>query len=79
MEEYLDLKQLRQRIPFSKTVIEELIADGILIEGVHFGRPTGRAGKRIFYWSVMEKWLKGQDFNLRANHADSSQRRNHLS
>ncbi len=70
MEEYLDLNQLMRRIPFGKTVIEELIAKGVLIEGVHFRRPTGRGGKRIFFWSAIEKWLKGQDFNLRANHAD---------
>jgi hypothetical protein len=79
MEEYLDLRQLRQRIPFSKTVIEELIVNGVLIEGIHFRRPTGPGGKRIFFWLSIEKWLKGHDFELRANHADSSKRRNYLS
>ena len=79
MEEYLDLRQLRERIPFSKTVIEELIANGVLIEGIHFRRPTGPGGKRIFFWLAIEKWLKGQDFEIRANHANSSQKRNHLS
>ena len=69
MEEYLDLKQLRQRIPFSKTVIEELISSGSLIDGVHFRRPTGRGGKRIFFWSAIEAWLQGHDYKLRAQHA----------
>ncbi len=72
MEEYLDLNQLRQRIPYSKTVIEELIAKGVLLDGVHFRRPTGSGGKRIFFWSAIEKWLRGQDFGLRANHANSN-------
>jgi len=66
LSEYLDLKQLTQRIPFGKSAIEELIADGILIEGVHFRRPTGPGGMRVFFWSAIEKWIKGQDFELRA-------------
>jgi len=67
--EYLDLKQLTQRIPFGKSAIEELIANGILVDGIHFRRPTGPSGKRVFFWSAIEKWLKGQDFDLRVNHA----------
>jgi hypothetical protein len=30
---------------------------------VHFRRTTGPGGKRVFFWSVIEKWLKGQDFD----------------
>jgi hypothetical protein len=69
MEEFLDLKQLTKRIPFAKSVIEELIANGVLIDGVHFSRPTGPGGKRVFFWTAIEKWIKGQDFDLRAKHA----------
>lgn len=79
MEEFLDMRMLTQRIPFSKSTIEEFIADGVLVEGVHFRRPTGPGGKRIFFWSAIEKWLKGQDFNLRANHAHQNQRRHYIS
>jgi len=79
MEEFLDMKRLTQRIPFSKSVIEELIAEGVLVEGVHFRRPTGPGGKRVFFWSAIEKWLKGQDFDLRGGHAHQSQRRHYTS
>ena len=78
MDEYLDMKQLTERIPFRKTVIEELIAGGKLVEGIHFRRPTGPGGKRVFFWSAIEKWLKGQDFDLRAQHAIANQKRNNL-
>ena len=76
--EYLDLKQLTQRIPFSKSILEELISKGTLVEGVHFRRPTGPHGKRIFFWSAIEKWLKGQDFDLRVEHASKNEKRNTL-
>ncbi len=80
MDEYLDLKQLTRRIPFGKSAIEELIAKGELVEGVHFRRPTGQGGKRVFFWSTIEKWLKGQDFDLRAkHHAYMDSKRSHLS
>jgi hypothetical protein len=67
-DEYLDLNRLTQRIPLSKRSIREQIAAGHLIEGVHFRRPTGPGGKMIFFMSAVEKWLKGQDFDLRKDH-----------
>jgi hypothetical protein len=67
-EEYLDLNQLIERVPLSKTTIEEQIAAGHLVEGVHFRRPTGPRGKRLFFMSAIDKWLRGQDFDLRRNH-----------
>jgi hypothetical protein len=75
VEEFLDLKNLTRRIPFSKTVIEEWIADGVLIRGVHYSQPSGSKGKRVFWWSAIEKWIKGQDFDLRARHAAKNQER----
>ena len=63
MEEYLDLKQLRQRIPLSRTVIEELIANGVLVEGVHFRRPTGSGGKRIFFGQRLRNGLRDRISN----------------
>jgi len=76
MEEFLDLKNLTKRIPFSKTVIEEWIADGVLTCGVHYSQPGGSRGKRVFWWSAVEKMIKGQDFDLRAAHAAKNQERN---
>ena len=67
-DEYIDITQLTERIPLSRTVIEEQIEQGNLIEGVHFRRPTGPRGKRIFFMSAVEKWLKGQDFDIRRDH-----------
>ena len=64
-DEYLDTKSLTERLPFSKRKIEDMIAKGILIEGVHFTRPSGPRDKRVFFWSAIEKFLKGQDFDLK--------------
>jgi hypothetical protein len=64
-DEYLSIEQLTLRIPLSKRTLELEIASGRLLEGVHFRRPTGPRGKRIFFMSAIEKWLKGQDFDLR--------------
>lgn len=66
-EEYFDLKSLTKRIPFSRSAIEELIADGQLIEGIHFRRPTGPSGKRVFFWTRIEAWGKGEDDQLSAD------------
>ena len=68
-DEYLDIDQLTARIPFSKRTIEQEIARGNLIEGVHFWRPTRiPKGKRIFFMSAIEKWLRGQDHDIRRQH-----------
>lgn len=77
-EEYLDLKTLTKRIPFSRSAIEELIAAGQLIEGIHFRRPTGPSGKRVFFWTRIEAWVRGEDHQLKAEYyANQSKTRNH--
>jgi hypothetical protein len=79
-EEYLDLKALTKRIPFSRSAIEELIAGGELIEGVHFRRPPGPAGKRVFFWTRIEAWVKGEDHHLKAEYyANQNTQRHHPS
>lgn len=72
-KEYLDLNELTERIPFRKRAIEEFIARGVLIEGVHFRQPAGPKGKRVFFWSAIEQWLRGKDFLLKANHVRKSE------
>jgi hypothetical protein len=72
-KEYLDLNELTERIPFRKRAIEEFIARGVLIEGVHFRQPAGPKGKRVFFWSSIEQWLRGKDFLLKANHVRKSE------
>jgi hypothetical protein len=73
-DEYLDLRQLIERIPFSKRAIEKYISEGYLVEGVHFARPAG-GKKRVFFWSAIESWLRNQDHRLRAEYARSEQTR----
>jgi len=37
-------------------------------------------GKRVFFWSAIEKWIRGQDFELRVKrHANLDSKRTHLS
>ena len=67
-DQYVDITQLTKLIPLSKTVIEEQIQQGNLMEGVHFRRPTGARGKRVFFMSAIEKWLKGHDFDIRRDY-----------
>jgi hypothetical protein len=65
MSEFIDLNELTRRVPLSKRTIMDQIAQGRLLEGVHFRRPTGPGGKLIFFWSAIELWVKGQDFGIR--------------
>ncbi len=72
-KEYLDLNELTERIPFQKRAIEEFIARGALVEGIHFRQPAGPKGKRVFFWSAIEQWLRGKDYQLKANHVRKNQ------
>ena len=54
-EEYLSVGQLAERIPYKPKTIRNLMCQGILIEGVHFTRLTGRP---IFLWSRIQQLLK---------------------
>jgi hypothetical protein len=76
-EEYLDMPRLLERVPLSETTIVQAIREGVLIQGVHYSRPTTKAGsrkggKRIFFWSAIEKWMKGQDFGIRRDQIQRS-------
>ena len=61
-KEYLDLNEMTEQIPFRKSAIEEFIARGVLIEGVHFRQLAGPKGKRVLFWSAIDQWLRGKDF-----------------
>jgi hypothetical protein len=54
-EEYLSVRQLAERIPYTVKTIRNLMCRGIFIEGVHFTRLTGRP---IFLWSRVEQLLQ---------------------
>lgn len=59
--EYLGLDQLIERIPYSKKTIYNYVAEGSLIEGIHYVKK----GRLIFYWPAMEAWLRGEQFGAR--------------
>lgn len=48
-EEYLSVSQLSERVPYKPKTIRNLMCRGVLREGVHFTRLTGRP---IFLWSL---------------------------
>jgi hypothetical protein len=57
MEEYLTTDELSGRIKMAKGTIRNLVWKKILIENVHYVKPTSR--KLLFVWSSIERWLHG--------------------
>ncbi len=55
MEEYLTTKELSERIKLAPGTIRNLVWKKVLLENVHFVRPTPR--KILFKWSRIEDWL----------------------
>lgn len=58
MEEYLSVKELSCRIKMKPGTIRNLIWKRVLLEGVHFIKPTPR--KILFVWSAVEEWMWGR-------------------
>jgi len=56
-EQYLSVKDLAKRIPYSEQTIRNLMSIGELKKGVHWFKPRGRV---VFAWSVMEQWVRTQ-------------------
>ncbi len=66
METYLDVKELSERIKMSPGTLRNLIWKKVLVEGVHYVKPTPR--KILFVWSAVEAWMwEGQGQNTRAS------------
>ena len=59
MEEYLTTNELSARIKLAPGTIRNLIWKKVLLENVHFIRPTPR--KILFMWSRIEAWLHGNE------------------
>lgn len=57
-EEYLSIKDLSRRIPYSEKTIRNLMVHGVFIRGVHYLKPRGRV---VFLWSKIEEWMRKQD------------------
>jgi hypothetical protein len=57
-QEYLSVKELSERIPYSEKTIRNLMVAGIFVRGEHYLKPRGRV---IFLWSKVQEWLSKQD------------------
>lgn len=55
--EYLSVRQLAEKIPYSEGAIRNLMSCGVLRLGTHFTKPHGRP---IFEWSAVVEWLKAR-------------------
>jgi len=70
MEEYLTTKELSQRIKMAQGTIRNLVWQKMLIENIHYVKPTSR--KILFLWSAIELWLHNGE-----NIHSASKRQNH--
>ena len=60
MEEYLTVRELSDKIKFSKQSLYNLIHRGTFILGKHYLKPTPK--KILFKWSKIRKWM-GDDLH----------------
>jgi len=60
MEEYLTVRELSDKIKFSKQSIYNFIHKGTFILGKHYLKPTPK--KILFKWSKIRKWM-GDDLD----------------
>jgi len=56
--EYLSVRQLADRIPYSEGAIRNMMSRGIFRLGVHYTKPNG--GRPVFYWPVVQEWARSQ-------------------
>lgn len=54
-EIYLTVKELSEKIKYSKRSIYNLIYKGNFVKGVHYIKPSRK--KVLFIWSAVCKWL----------------------
>ena len=55
MEEYLTVKELSDKIKFSRQSLYNLIHKGTFILGRHYLKPTPK--KVLFKWSEIREWM----------------------
>ena len=55
--EYLSIRELATRIPYSEGAIRNLMTRGVFRLGVHYVKPRGRVA---FCWSAVRAWLAGE-------------------
>lgn len=56
---YLTAKELSQRIKYQPNVINNMLKDSVLIEGIHYIRPFGRR-KVLYLWEAVEQTMNQQ-------------------
>lgn len=53
--EYLSVRELAKRVPYSEGTLRNLMSAGVLKRGVHYDKPAGRV---IFRWDAMRAWVE---------------------
>jgi hypothetical protein len=53
---YLTSRELAERIKYKPTVINNMLKDSVLLEGVHYIRPFGRR-KVLYLWEAVERTM----------------------
>jgi hypothetical protein len=51
---YLTARELAERIKYKPNVINNMLKDSVLLEGVHYIRPFGRR-KVLYLWEAVER------------------------
>ena len=53
---YLTARELAERIKYKPNVINNMLKDSVLIEGIHYVRPFGRR-KVLYIWEAVERTM----------------------
>lgn len=70
MEEYLTVKELSDKIKFSKQSLYNLIHKGTFILGKHYLKPTPK--KVLFKWSEIRVWMGDDLYSDNVNPSESN-------
>jgi hypothetical protein len=54
--EYLSIRQLAGRIPYSEGAIRNMMSRGVFRLGVHYTKPNG--GRPVFHWTAVQEWAR---------------------
>jgi hypothetical protein len=56
--EYLSIRQLAGRIPYSEGAIRNMMSRGVFQLGVHYTKPNG--GRPVFHWPAVQDWTRAE-------------------
>lgn len=65
---YLTARELAERIKYKPHVINNMLKDSVLLEGVHYIRPFGRR-KVLYLWEMVEHTMREQGVRAASVHA----------